>query len=81
MDDEKLLSSLKIEDGQCRPFKFLLKNKVKAFVKGDTINIFLNPKTNSDIYSSEYSQGVMFYLMVFLSLLTFIGFLYSNHTN
>lgn len=71
--EQSLNSKLILEDGECRPVKVFVKNKIEKYTKGVTVNILINPKEPTKISVANYSGGLMFYLMLFLSIISFIG--------
>lgn len=73
-------SDLEIEEAPCRPIKFLVQKTLKQYSTGKNIIILVNPINSLEVRSDNYSLGFMFYLMSFLSIMSFCGILYSIFT-
>ncbi len=75
--EQSLNSQLILEDGECRPVKVFVKNNIEKYTKGMTINILMNPKKPTKIYADDYSDGLMFYLMLLASIISFTGLFFA----
>jgi len=78
--NKDISSELLLENAPCRPVKVFVKNNIKNYKKGTNIKILINPKKHKIISTPNYSGGLMLYLMIFLAILSFIGFFFVIFT-